>query len=48
MASNNYATNYTGKKGSASVVKQGQTTLGRYGDDPNTPTRNNKPKDLTP
>lgn len=48
MATNNYATNYTGKKGSASVIRQGHTTLGRYGDDPDVPTRNSRPKDLKP
>lgn len=48
MASNNYATNYTGKKGSAKIIRQGHTALGRYGDDPNVPTRNKNPKDLHP
>jgi hypothetical protein len=48
MASNNYATNYTGKKGSASIIRMGHTSLGRYGDDPNVPTRNSNPREEKP
>jgi len=43
-----YATNYGNKKGGAKIVRQGHTSLGRYGDEYSTPTRNSNPKEVRP
>jgi hypothetical protein len=42
------STNYGSNKGGAKIIRQGHTSLGRYGDEYNVPTRNSSPKEVRP